>query len=259
MASRPVALVTGAGSGIGAAVAGRIADAGARVLAAGRNELDLQQVVGTIVEAGGEAEALRLDVTDAAAVARLAELERVDWLVNNAGVAISAGLLAMEREELLELHLAVNFHGARRVMEALLPGMKERRAGSIVNVASSAGLQGYAYVSAYCASKHALVGYSRAAAEELAGTGVSVNLVCPHYVDSPMTDRSVANIVEKTGRSEAETRAFFASQNPGGRLVTVGEVAAAVVGLLRGGKTAEIVELDGSDPAETPEGAGGGS
>jgi NAD(P)-dependent dehydrogenase (short-subunit alcohol dehydrogenase family) len=174
------------------------------------------------------------------------EIGPPDWLVNNAGIAKSAPLLhPAEVTDLYEEHLAVNFHGARRMLEALLPGMRARGYGRIVNVASSAGLVGYAYVSAYCASKHALVGYTRSAALELAGSGVAVSAVCPHYVDSPMTERSAARIAEKTGRTSEAARALLAAQNPGGRLVTPAEVAEAVLEQLAGEHNGAIVELDG--------------
>ena len=247
-----VALVTGGSRGIGRAIAQRLARAGAFVVVSSRHPDACEQVVAELREDGGRAGCVRLDVGELdeveGAVAAAAELagQPVDWLVNNAGIALSAPLLAREERDLFEEHLRVNFHGARRLIEALLPGMRERGYGRIVNVASSAGLRGYAYVSAYCASKHALVGYSRAAAMELERGGVKLNVVCPHYVDSPMTDRSVARVMERTGRSEAETRRQFAAQNPGGRLVTTEEVASAVLELLSGEANGRIVELDGA-------------
>jgi NAD(P)-dependent dehydrogenase (short-subunit alcohol dehydrogenase family) len=130
-------------------------------------------------------------------------------------------------------------------MEALIPGMEARGYGRVVNVASSAGLRGYAYVSAYCASKFALVGYSLALADELEGTGVHVNLVAPHYVDSPMLAESVQRLVKKTKLQETTAREFFRRSNPGERLVTMDEVAGAVVHLLRGEAQGTILELDG--------------
>jgi len=254
MTAGPIALVTGASRGIGEAIARRLARAGAVVLVTGRDASRCQVVADGVKREGGVAHALQLDVQNPLSVrtALEAAAERgagaVEWLVNNAGVAISAPLLASGGVEgdLYERHLAVNFHGARRMVEALLPAMKERGRGRIVNVASSAGLRGYAYVAAYCASKHALVGYSRAAAQELAESGVTLNVVCPHYVDSPMTARAVELVVEKTARSAEEAWRFFAEQNPGGRLVTPEEVAEAVHGLLAGGENGAIVELDGA-------------
>jgi NAD(P)-dependent dehydrogenase (short-subunit alcohol dehydrogenase family) len=123
--------------------------------------------------------------------------------------------------------------------------MIQRKHGRIVNLASSAGLRGYPYAAAYVASKHALVGYSRSVSAELAKTGVTLNLVCPHYVDSPMTDQTVQRIVGKTGKTEADTRTFLAAQNPGGTLVSPEEVAAVVLHLLQSSDNGRIAELVG--------------
>ena len=239
-----LALVTGGSRGIGRSIALELAQSGARVLVAARGVESSRAVAAEIEAAGGEAEALALDVADPSAAERFAG-EPVDWLVNNAGIAESAPL-ARTGEALLERHMQVNFHGAWRLANVLLPGMRERGHGRIVNVASSAGLRGYAYVSAYCASKFALVGWTLAAADELGGSGVTVNAVCPHYVDSPMLGAAVANIVAKTGQSEDEARAFLAAQNPGGALVSCEEVAVAVRELIEGDANATLVELDGS-------------
>ena len=249
---RHVALVTGGGQGIGAAICERLVSGGATVIVTGRV---LENCEALAARLGQRALAVRLDVTDRDSIrAALEQALRcsetvgpIDWLVNNAGMARSAPLLhECEVTDLYVEHMQVNFHGARRMVEALLPGMRERGYGRIVNVASSAGLRGYAYVSAYCASKHALVGYTRSAALELEKTGVTMGAVCPHYVDSPMTDRSAERIAEKTGRSPDEARGILAAQNPGGRLVTPGEVAGAAWELLAGDENGAIVELDGS-------------
>jgi NAD(P)-dependent dehydrogenase (short-subunit alcohol dehydrogenase family) len=126
--------------------------------------------------------------------------------------------------------------------------MVERGRGSIVNVASSASLQGYAYAAAYCVAKHAVLGYTRAAALELERKGVRVHAVCPHYVDTDLTSESVRRIVAKTGRSAEEAREFLAAQNPGGRLIEPGEVAEAVLTLLQSERGGLLAELDGSGP-----------
>jgi len=253
--SRHVALVTGGNRGIGAAIARRLAGEGATVLVAGRDTAACAGVVATIEAEGGEARTLALDVTEPASI-QVAAKERVDWLVNNAGIAESAPLL-QGGDELFRRHLEVNFHGARRLTEAFVPAMKERGYGRVVNVASSAGLRGYAYVAAYCASKFALVGYTLAAADELAGSGVTVNAVCPYYVDSPMLDHSIENLREKTGKSAEELRALFAEQNPGGRILTPDEVADAVATLLTGEANATLVELDGAGTRVLTPNAGG--
>ena len=264
MSKRHVALVTGAGRGIGEAIAGKIAREGAAVLVAARSQEACMEVSARLRAEGRTAWPLYLDVGDPESIAQAiedafdlaSEIGPVDWLVNNAGIAESAPFLAHGREtgvDLYEKHLRVNFHGARRMIEALVPGMIERGYGRVVNVASSAGLRSYAYAAAYGASKHALVGYSQAVAQELRKTPVTMNVVCPHYVDSPMTKESIARIVEKTGKSEAETRKFLAAQNPGGTLVGVDEVAQAVWELLSSERNAAVVELVGGKgvlPAE---------
>ena len=248
-------LVTGASRGIGAAIAERLAEKGWGVLVGARGLADREAVVARIREAGGTAWPLRLDVTDRAAfpevVQNAEELSRtfgpLSALVNNAGIAISSALTAEDQDELCKRHMTVNYHGARGLIEAVLPGMKERGFGRVVNIASSAGLVGYAYVSAYCASKFALVGYTRAAAAELARTNVRMQAICPHYVDSPMLEASVQRVVEKTGKSREEAVAFFADENPGGRLVTTDEVARAVEYALEEAENGAVLELDGSE------------
>jgi len=148
------------------------------------------------------------------------------------------------------MHMAVNLHGPRRLMEALLPEMLERGRGKVLNVVSSAGLRGYPYTSAYGASKHALLGYTRAAIEELRGTGVLLNAICPHFVDTPMLAASAARLAARTGRSSEEILGVYAAQNPGGRLVTTAEVAEAAWELLAGERRGVVLEIDGRGARE---------
>jgi len=262
MSTRHVALVTGAGRGIGAAIASKLAREGAAVLVAARSQEACIDVSREINESGGIAWPIHLDVADPesieAAVTEARELSRehgpIDWLVNNAGIAVSAPFLEHGRRsgvDLYEQHMSVNFHGARRMCEALVPSMIERKYGRVVHVASSAGLEGYAYAAAYSASKHALVGYARSAAVELAKTSVAMSVVCPHYVDSPMLEASISRVVAKTKKSEREARAFFEAQNPGGGLVHVGEVADVVHALLAGDKNGAIAELVGGKASDS--------
>ena len=262
-----VALVTGGAGGIGSALTAALAESGAFVLVAGRDAGRCERQARRLRKEGGEAAPLSLDVTDPASVHAAVERARelsdpVDWLVNNAGWVATAPLTRADDDH-YRAHLEVNFLGARRVLEALLPGMLERGAGSVVQVASSASLRGYPYVTAYAAAKHALLGYSRSAALELDGKGVAVNVVCPHYVDSPMTDANVERMRAKTGRSEEDLRAFLASENPGGVLVGPGEVAEAALALLEGERTGVVLELVGGGSREVDPGwsraRGGGS
>ncbi len=244
-------LVTGASRGIGEAIARRAAKAGMLAILAARDRTRIDALASSIRADGGRAEPLELDVADPTSIARAVDRLRdrsdpIDALVNNAGISDSAPLGAPG--DLAVTLMNVNFFGAVRLIDALLPAMKLRRFGRIVNVASSAGLRGYAYVSAYCASKHALVGYTRAAALELGNGGVSIAAVCPHYVDSPMTDATVTRIIDKTKRTESDVRAFLASQNPGGKLVTADQVATSVLDLFEPGRNGWLVELDGGAP-----------
>lgn len=220
------ALVTGGGGGIGAACAAALTDAGATVTVLGRNEATLHEQV-----AAGRAAAYRIaDLTDPAATDQaLRSLGRpVDIVVNNAGAAMTGAFSKSTDDDFL-LMLNINLMSAVRVTRLTLPGMAERGFGRVVNIASSAALKGYPYVAAYVASKHALLGLTRALATECAKTGVTVNAVCPGFVDTDLTARSLETIVAKTGRSADQARAALAAHNPQGRLITPCEVAGAVL------------------------------
>ena len=252
MSTPHVAFVTGAGRGIGAAIAQRLAQSGVAVILGARSQEATSALASAIVSTGGQAWPVYVDVSDPQTIAQAIEYCRgigpVDWLINNAGIAISAPFLRHGREtgeDLYERHLGTNFHGARHMIEALVPAMISRGYGRVVNVASSASLQAYPYTAAYTASKHALLGYGRSAALDLGGTGVTLNTLCPHFVDSPMTDETVQRIMQTTNRSEAKTRAFLAAQNPGGVLVTVEEVAELAHELLESDRNGSVIELCG--------------
>lgn len=222
-------MVTGAGRGIGAAIARELGRAGARVVLAARNVDEIESVAGEIASGGGAAWAVRCDVADAEAVDRLraeaeSRLGSVDLLVNNAGIATSAPLRRQTLDEWRRV-FAVNVEGAFLVTRAFLPPMVERGWGRVVNIASVAGRTGAPYIAAYAASKHALVGMTRALAAEVAPSGVTVNALCPGYVDTPMTDGSVERIVAKTGRPAEEARRRIVEANPQGRLIEPEEVA----------------------------------
>jgi NAD(P)-dependent dehydrogenase (short-subunit alcohol dehydrogenase family) len=223
------ALVSGGGQGIGAAVARALVSQGACVTLLGRRLAPLQQQAAAAPET---MHAVAADVTDPdqLAAAFAAARERfgpITILVNNAGQAESAPI---ERTslELWQRMLAVNLTGTMLAAQLAQPDMRAAAWGRIVNVASTAGLTGYAYVSAYCAAKHGVVGFTRALARELAKTGVTVNSVCPGYTETELLQDSIANVVAKTGRTEAQARAGFAASNPQGRLVQPDEVADAV-------------------------------
>jgi 3-hydroxybutyrate dehydrogenase len=250
------AVITGGGRGIGRAVAERLSDAGAAVVVAARSAAEVEQAVEELRARGRRAVAVRCDVTDPASVEALAtaaarEVGEVDILVNNAGTSSSAPLRRLALEEWNRL-LAVNATGTFLCTRAFLPGMMERGWGRIVNVASVAGLKGGAYIAGYCAAKHAVVGLTRSVALEAARSGVTVNAVCPGYVDTPMTRESVSRIVETTGRSEEEARAAILAASPQRRLVTPSEVAHAVLSLCHEearGVNGSTVVIDGGETA----------
>ena len=213
-------VVTGGGSGIGRVTAERFAAAGDRVIAVGRTAERLASL---------QVETRVCDVTDEEAVAAVfAELGDVDVLVNNAGMGESAPLGATTLDS-WRRHIDVNASGPFLCMRAVVPGMRARGSGAVVTVASTAGRAGVPYTTAYAASKHATVGLTRAVASEVAGTGVRVNAVCPTFVRTDMTDRSIANIVDRTGRTPEQAEAALAAAAPLGRLLEPEEVADAIV------------------------------
>lgn len=218
------ALVTGGGRGIGNACARALTKAGAEVTVLGRDVVTLREAC----DAGDAAAWLAADVTDAHAVALSLAGVTFDILVNNAGAAQSASFPRTDRA-LWDRMLALNLTAAYEVTRCLLPGMAARGWGRVVNIASTAGLTGYPYVSAYVAAKHGLVGLTRALAVEYAKTGVTVNAVCPGYTDTDMLRQSVVTVAAKTDREPDDVRATFTERNPQGRLVQTEEVAAAAL------------------------------
>lgn len=255
-------LITGAGSGIGAAVALALAQQGCRLTLAGRSHEKLQH----------QAEALRaqvahaaivlapLDITDPNAVQAAVQqaqgqLGPVNILVNNAGQAQSQPFVRTDAtlwQQMLDVNLSGTFH----VTQAVLPGMLDAAAsgtpGRIVNIASTAGLMGYAYVSAYVAAKHGVVGLTKALALEMARKNITVNALCPGYTETEIVQEAVRNIVAKTGQSEEQARQALAARNPQQRLVQPSEVAQSVVWLCAPGSDAingQAIAIDGGEQA----------
>jgi NAD(P)-dependent dehydrogenase (short-subunit alcohol dehydrogenase family) len=229
------AIVTGGGTGIGAAIAAAIEAEGATVSRIGRRPDRLG------------ASGFAADVTDRAQVEAAFAAARaahgpISILVNNAGAA--AGMpFAKVTADLWREMLAVNLEGVFHCCQAALADLLADPDGRIVTVASMAGLHGFAYASPYIAAKHGAVGLTRALAAEYAGTSLRVNAVCPGFVDSDMTARSIANITGKTGRSANEAQAELARLNPSGRLIAPAEVAGAVLDLILSERNGEAVEI----------------
>ncbi|MDP3545794.1 MAG: SDR family NAD(P)-dependent oxidoreductase [Phreatobacter sp.] len=231
-AARPLtgkrALVTGGGRGIGRAIAAALTGQGAEVVILGRNPAALDEAIAS----GAAAQALTCNVTDAGALERaLADAGNLDILVNNAGHAETAPIKRMDRA-LFDRMIALNLTAVFEAIRLVLPGMVARGSGRIVSIASTAGLTGYPYVSAYCAAKHGVVGLTRSLAREVATSGVTVNCVCPGFTETDLVSGSIDTIVAKTGRTPEAALADLTKSMPIGRLIKPEEVAGAVLWLV---------------------------
>ena len=237
------AVVTGGGRGIGAAIADELARLGAKLTLLGRDGIRLEQSATRLrTQFQSEVGAVRCDVADersvSSAFARAVDLQGpVGVLVNNAGQSESVAFVQMSRA-LWDRMLAVNLTGAYLCTAQVLPAMIDARAGRVINIASTAGLRGYARTAAYCASKHGLIGLTRALALETVKLGITVNSVCPGYTDTDMAEVAIRNIVAGTGKSPEEASEMIRRVNPRGTLIRPEEVASAVGWLCSPGASA---------------------
>ncbi|HET6891177.1 MAG TPA: 3-oxoacyl-ACP reductase FabG [Pyrinomonadaceae bacterium] len=227
-----IALITGGGRGIGRAIAFGFAREGAQLALAARTSTQVEQVANEVnTETGTRTLPVVCDVSDPSSIQNLLAkmIESFgrgpDILVNNAGIAESAPLTKTD-DDLWQRHIAINLSGTFYCIRAALPSMIERGWGRVINVASIAGKTGAPYIAAYSASKHGVLGLTRSVALEVATKGVTVNAICPGYVDTEMTSRGIANITAKTGRSASEALETILKMSPQNRLVTAEEVAA---------------------------------
>ena len=246
------AVVTGGGRGIGRAVARSLAEQGAAVVVSARSTDQIESVAAELEAEGHQAHAITCDVADEASVEAMAaeateRLGTVDVLVNNAGIALSNPVKRLPLEEWNRI-MAVNATGTFLCTKAFLQGMIDRSWGRVINVASIAGLRGSRYIAAYTASKHAQIGFTRALAAEVADQGITVNAICPGYVDTPMTEFSVSRIVEKTGITPEEALDGILALSPQRRLIRPEEIAHVAV-MLCGkdgeGISGQAIAIDG--------------
>jgi len=252
-------VITGGGRGIGAAAAHTLAHAGATVAVTARNEEQVVDVASQIRESGFEAFAFRCDVTDPHQVRDLAlsaveTMGKVDILINAAATATSNPLHDVKLTEWNHI-IAVNATGTFLTMQAIYLGMVKRRWGRVVNVASVAGLVGARYLLAYVAAKHAAIGFTKAIAREAKGTGVTVNAVCPGYVDTPLLNESIGRIMQRTGQSWETAMSAILEDSDQPRLIRAEEVADAILPLLlrdADRTSGETIVIDGDDAQGGP-------
>jgi NAD(P)-dependent dehydrogenase (short-subunit alcohol dehydrogenase family) len=247
-----IALVTGGSKGIGEAIVVALARQGVRVAVAARTQADVERVANSIRRNGGEAIAVVCDVTQPDSIATAIEqvkrdLGNISILINNAGAMASQKLVGHD-DALWHQMIDVNLNSVYYVSKAVAPMMIETNWGRIINIASTASKVGSKYVVAYTTAKHGVLGLTRALAVELVSHNITVNAICPGYVDTPRTERSIANIVARTKLSEAEARAVLEKMSPQNRLITPQEVAAVAVMLVgedARGITGQAINVDG--------------
>ena len=243
-------VITGGGSGIGAVIAEALAKSGAKTTIMGRNYQRLQEKAEQLAQGF----ATTVDVTDEEKVNiafQMAVQQHgiIDILINNAGNAISVPFEKMKAEQWNEM-LALNLSGVFHCTQACLPAMKKQKWGRIINIASTAALKGYAYVSAYCAAKHGVIGLTRALALETANAGITVNAICPGYTETALTESAIENISLKTGRTKTEAREELLKNNPQKRFIQPEEIANTVLWLCQheaASVTGQAISISGGE------------
>jgi NAD(P)-dependent dehydrogenase (short-subunit alcohol dehydrogenase family) len=247
-----VALITGAGKGIGEAIALAFGAAGMRIAVAARTESDIERVASAIRARGGAALAVPCDVTKPDSIAKAVHAVKVGIgpitvLVNNAGAGESHKFIGHD-DALWHRMIDVNLNSVYHVCKAVVPMMVEARWGRIINIASVASKIGSKYVAAYTTAKHGVLGLTRALAVELVAHNITVNAICPGYVDTPLTDKTIANMTARTRMSAADARAFLERGSPQNRLITSEEVAHVALMLAAEnarGITGQAINVDG--------------
>ena len=243
-------VITGGGSGIGAVIAEALAKSGAKTTIMGRNYQRLQEKTEQLAQGF----ATTVDVTDEEKVNiafQMAVQQHgiIDILINNAGNAISVPFEKMKAEQWNEM-LALNLSGVFHCTQACLPAMKKQKWGRVINIASTAGLKAYAYVSAYCAAKHGVIGLTRSLALETAKAGITVNAICPGYTETAITESAIENISLKTGRTKAEAREELLKNNPQKRFIQPEEIANTVLWLCQqeaASVTGQAISISGGE------------
>ena len=249
------ALVTGASRGIGFSIAQALLQQGAKVTIAARNQSSLEQATEQL-SAFGDVFSVVMDATKADSIAQAvsqaqAYFGAIAILVNNAGQAQSAPFLRTDLAQ-FDAMFDVNVRSVFMCSQAVLPKMLENSWGRIVNIASTAGLKGYSYVSSYCAAKHAVIGLTRSLAMEVASKGVTINAICPGYTETELVRDAISNIMRKTGRTEEQARAELSASNPQGKLIQPEQVASAVAYLClpaSSGINGQAIAIDGGETA----------
>ncbi|HEY6170897.1 MAG TPA: SDR family oxidoreductase [Candidatus Kapabacteria bacterium] len=240
-------LITGAGRGIGRAIALALASSGHTMILTARTMTELESVKQEIVSNAGEAFIYQCDITSKPAVASLLtsvknDIGSVDILINNAGVAESAKL-EDTTDEFWQKTFAVNVDAPFLLARGIAPDMKKNGKGIMINIASTAALEGFNYTSAYTASKHALLGLSRALAIELRKSNISVHTICPGFVRTDILTKSVENITKRTGRSSTDAESELGKMNMSGKIIEPEEIASIVLEIISGANTNELITL----------------